>query len=79
MLSSENMHDNELKNTKLFFQIYRLKIPPILNRRRTTLHNTIVKIFENIGINGPYRKPYKCPTMIFWNLRKTNGFQRYRF
>ena len=72
----ENIHNNELKNTKLiiFSDMQIENNSPILNRRRTTLHNTIVKIFENIGINGPFRKPYKCPNIIFWNLRKTDGF-----
>tara|TARA_B100001093_G_C26820239_1_gene1011547 strand:+ start:357 stop:2120 length:1764 start_codon:yes stop_codon:yes gene_type:complete len=72
----ENIHNNEIKNTKLiiFSDMQIENNSPILNRRRTTLHNTITKIFENIGINGPYKNPYKCPTIIFWNLRKTNGF-----
>jgi len=30
--------------------------------------------FANAGINSRFKTPYKLPTIIFWNLRLTNGF-----
>lgn len=39
-----------------------------------TMIDTISKKFEEAGLNSQYKKPYKVPTVVFWNLRKTNGF-----
>ena len=30
--------------------------------------------FAQAGLNSVYKKPYNVPHILFWNLRKTNGF-----
>lgn len=30
--------------------------------------------FANAGINSRFKRPYKLPTIVFWNLRLTDGF-----
>ena len=39
-----------------------------------TLYENIKKLFHEAGINSVYERPYNPPHILFWNLRKTNGF-----
>jgi hypothetical protein len=39
-----------------------------------TMFEEIQRRFAFIGLNSPYKTPYKVPFIVFWNLRKTNGF-----
>lgn len=41
---------------------------------KDAMFNVISKKFEEAGMKSEYKKPYKVPTIVFWNLRKTNGF-----
>lgn len=41
---------------------------------KETMFNIISKKFNDAGMKSEYKKPYKVPTIVFWNLRKTNGF-----
>jgi hypothetical protein len=41
---------------------------------RDVMFNTISNKFKEAGMKSEYKKPYKVPTIVFWNLRKTNGF-----
>jgi len=44
------------------------------SRFRKTLFETIEKEYETTGLKSKYKKPYKAPHILFWNLRKTNNF-----
>ena len=39
-----------------------------------TLYENIEKMFHDAGMNSIYSTPYNPPHILFWNLRKTNGF-----
>jgi hypothetical protein len=39
-----------------------------------TLYENISKMYSEAGIKSEYRKPYKPPHLLFWNLRSTSGF-----
>lgn len=39
-----------------------------------TMFETMEKVFADAGLRSRFKKPYKLPTIIFWNLRSTNGF-----
>ena len=39
-----------------------------------TMFDEIERKFALVGINSRFQKPYKAPFIVFWNLRKTNGF-----
>ena len=39
-----------------------------------TLYENIEKLFHEAGMNSIYNTPYNPPHILFWNLRKTNGF-----
>ena len=41
---------------------------------KDAIFNVITKKFKEAGMKSEYKKPYKVPTIVFWNLRKTNGF-----
>jgi hypothetical protein len=41
---------------------------------KNAIFNVISKKFKDAGMKSEYKKPYKVPTIVFWNLRKTNGF-----
>ena len=45
----------------------------ITNQQRTLFEN-IEKEYETTGLKSKYKKPYKAPHILFWNLRKTNNF-----
>jgi hypothetical protein len=38
------------------------------------LQENIELMFKNAGLETIYKKPYKAPHILFWNLRSTNGF-----
>jgi len=42
--------------------------------KRETMFDTMTTKFEEAGIRSKYNTPYKLPIIVFWNLRKTNGF-----
>ena len=31
-------------------------------------------MFKNAGLETMYKRPYKAPHILFWNLRSTRGF-----
>ena len=39
-----------------------------------TMFDVMTEKFEQAGLNSKYGMPYKLPTVVFWNLRKTEGF-----
>ena len=39
-----------------------------------TMFEAIEERFKRIGLASKYKTPYKVPFIVFWNLRKTNGF-----
>lgn len=39
-----------------------------------TMFEEIEDRFAKVGLNSVYNTPYKVPFIVFWNLRKTNGF-----
>lgn len=41
---------------------------------KEAMFKVISKKFREAGMKSEYKKPYKVPTIVFWNLRKTNGF-----
>lgn len=40
----------------------------------TTMMENIKILFSEAGLTTTWRKPYPVPHILFWNLRKTNGF-----
>ena len=41
---------------------------------KTTMFEEIERRFSERGMNSRFKTPYKAPYIVFWNLRKTNGF-----
>jgi hypothetical protein len=41
---------------------------------KEAMFSIITKKFHEAGMRSEYRKPYKVPTIVFWNLKQTNGF-----
>lgn len=39
-----------------------------------TMFDVMTQKFEEAGLQSKYNMPYKLPTVVFWNLRTTNGF-----
>ena len=39
-----------------------------------TMFEEIERKFAEVGMNSRFQTPYKPPFIVFWNLRKTNGF-----
>jgi hypothetical protein len=39
-----------------------------------TMFENMQKKFADAGLRSRFNKPYKLPTIVFWNLRSTNGF-----
>ena len=39
-----------------------------------TLYDCIVKLYAEAGMRSSFKRPYSPPHILFWNLRKTNGF-----
>ena len=39
-----------------------------------TLDDNIVKLFRETGLKTSHREAYTPPTIIYWNMRNTNGF-----
>jgi hypothetical protein len=39
-----------------------------------TMFEEIERKFSLVGMNSRFKQPYKAPFIVFWNLRKTNGF-----
>jgi len=39
-----------------------------------TMFEDIERRFIELGLNSKFRTPYKIPFIVFWNLRKTDGF-----
>jgi len=39
-----------------------------------TMFENITKMFSDVGLSSKFKIPYKPPHILFWNLRKTNGF-----
>ena len=39
-----------------------------------TAYDKIIQKFYDAGLQTKYKKPYDPPHILFWNLRKTNGF-----
>ena len=39
-----------------------------------TLYENMEVMFRDAGMNSIFNMPYKPPHILFWNLRKTNGF-----
>ena len=39
-----------------------------------TLYEAIVKKYHDAGIKSTFNKPFEVPHILFWNLRKTDGF-----
>ena len=39
-----------------------------------TMYDTIKEMCKHAGENSKYRSPFNPPHIVFWNLRKTNGF-----
>lgn len=39
-----------------------------------TLMDNINDMYKIAGLNSKWKKPYNAPHILFWNLRKTNGF-----
>jgi len=49
----------------------------IIDYSKTNMMNMfeeIEKRFTQVGLDSVYKTPYKLPLIVFWNLRKTNGF-----
>ena len=44
------------------------------NVKGLTMFEEIERRFTHVGMNSRFHKPYKVPFIVFWNLRKTNGF-----
>ena len=73
----DNIHPKHLQNITLII-LSNMQVdnncPAFLYRRTNSLYDNIVMMFENIGNNTIYRKPYPIPKIIFWNLDITDGF-----
>lgn len=39
-----------------------------------TMFEDIERRFTQLGLNSRFNQPYKVPFIVFWNLRKTDGF-----
>lgn len=39
-----------------------------------TMYASIEKMYAETGLKSAYKTPYKPPHILFWNLRKTDGF-----
>jgi len=39
-----------------------------------TMFEDIERRFTQLGLNSRFNEPYKVPFIVFWNLRKTDGF-----
>lgn len=44
------------------------------NSNGNTMFEEIERKFALVGMNSRFQQPYKPPFIVFWNLRKTNGF-----
>ena len=40
----------------------------------SVVYDNIKQMFEVAGLESKYKVPYETPHILFWNLRKTNGF-----
>ena len=39
----------------------------------STLEEIVQKMFHEAGLKTSHRRPYAAPTMVWWNMRTTNG------
>jgi Mg-chelatase subunit ChlD len=46
----------------------------VADKNGLSLYDSIKKKYEEAGLRGEYKKPYKPPHILFWNLRSTGGF-----
>ena len=44
------------------------------NSKWTTVYENMGRMYRNAGIQSIYGTPYEVPHVVFWNMRKTNGF-----
>ena len=71
-----NLHPDEVENFSLVIlsdmQIDETDVD--YKTDKTTMFEEIERRFSQRGINSRFKTPYKVPYIVFWNLRKTNGF-----
>ena len=39
-----------------------------------TVYENLTRMYHDAGLQSIYETPYEVPHIVFWNLRKTNGF-----
>ena len=44
------------------------------NSKWTTVYENMGRMYRDAGIQSIYGTPYEVPHVVFWNMRKTNGF-----
>lgn len=71
-----NLHPDEVENFSLVIlsdmQIDESDVD--YKTDKTTMFEEIERRFSQRGMNSRFKTPYKVPYIVFWNLRKTNGF-----
>lgn len=73
-LIHNNIDPTEVENLTLCI-LSDMQIDNCLNGGElNTLQENIELMFKNAGMETMYKKPYKAPHILFWNLRSTNGF-----
>ena len=70
----KNIDPNEMKNINLII-LSDMQIDYGMGRDdNTTMFEMMKGKYTSAGLETVYKKPYELPHIIFWNLRKTNGF-----
>lgn len=68
-----NLHPDEVQNMMLVI-LSDMQMDCADTRSTDTLYRMMKMKYEAAGMRSSYKKPYKPPHIIFWNLRSTNGF-----
>ena len=70
---SNNIPPNEVENMVLAI-FSDMQFDYNINSGWDTQYQSIKNQFSEAGLQSVYKKPYNVPHILFWNLRKTNGF-----
>lgn len=46
----------------------------IINKNKEVLYDTVNEMYSIAGMRSKFKRPFKPPHILFWNLRSTNGF-----
>lgn len=63
----------DVVNNLVFYILSDMQIDSVDDTWKT-LHERINELFKESGLRTTHNLPYKAPTIVYWNMRSTNGF-----